>query len=45
MSSLDYPLCVYCDNSTNWHLRVENEEVVYHCLSCGNSVVVEASNG
>jgi hypothetical protein len=45
MARGDYPLCIHCDNSSSWYISCEGEQTVYNCGGCGNTVVVESTNG
>lgn len=40
MARSDFPLCIYCDNYTNWFIDSKGEQIVYNCGGCGNTVVV-----
>jgi predicted RNA-binding Zn-ribbon protein involved in translation (DUF1610 family) len=45
MARGDYPLCIHCDNSSHWFISHDAGQTVYHCYECGNTVVVESTDG
>lgn len=40
MAQEDFPLCIYCDNASNWYISHEDGQVVYTCGDCKNTVIV-----
>ena len=40
MAQSDFPLCVYCDSFERWFVHYEDDEIIYYCGNCGNTVVV-----
>jgi len=45
MGREDYPLCIHCNNTGRWFISHDGGQTVYHCASCGNTVVVEMTDG
>ena len=41
MGQSDYPICIYCDDSSGkWWISHEGEQTIYNCGGCGKTVVV-----